>query len=155
MAKVRQSSIIGAPELVRELVHAGGGHILTFSSLEELDRWREEPVGDETFCSDLVAALDEIGCSLSMLPDKLRSQLEAVAAQPQVPPMSALTREWPSRRSFYRVWGQCIHETPSALLRRLRVRHAKRLIAMGRSKKEAAYLAGFRSVDQMRRNIRK
>ncbi len=128
---------------------------MTFSSLEESDRWRDELVADETFCSDLVAALDEIGCSLAMLPDKLRCQLESMAAQPQVPPMSALVREWPSRRSFYRVWNQYIHETPSAFLRRLRARHAKRLIAMGRSKKEAAYLAGFRSVDQMRRNIRK
>lgn len=151
----RSIIVIGKPELVGELVRSGGEHIMTFSSLEAFDRWREELVADETFCSDLVAALDEIGCSLTMLPDKLRCQLEAAAAQPQIPPMSALAREWPSRRSFYRVWGQCIHETPSALLRRLRARHAKRLIAMGRSKKEAAYLAGFSSVDQMRRSIRK
>jgi len=152
---MRSIIIIGAPELVRHLVRTGKENIVAFSSLTELDRWREAQLGDETFGPDLIAALDEIGCPLTTLPRRLRCQLEALASQTEVPPMSVLAREWPSRRSFYRVWGECIAETPSALLRRLRARHARRLMEMGRSKKEAAYLAGFSSVDQMRRNMRK
>src|SRR5258706_9415317 len=95
---------------------------------------------DEKLLPDLVAALDEIGSPLTTLPDKLRCQLEAVAAQAPGPPMSALAREGPSLRLFYREWGQCIHQKPSALLRPLPARHAKRVIAMGRSKKKAASL---------------
>ena len=152
---MRNIIIIGAPELARQLVRAGKDNIAAFASLSELDRWREAQLGDGTFGPDLIAALDEIGCPLATLPRRLRCQLEALASQTEVPPMSVLAREWPSRRSFYRVWGECISETPSALLRRLRARHAQRLMGMGRSKKEAAYLAGFSSVDQMRRNMRK
>jgi AraC-like DNA-binding protein len=147
--------IVGAPELARALVRAGRTRVVAFSSLRDLDRWRESELADETFGPDLIAAFEEIGCTLSGLPRKLRRQLEALAGQLQVPPMSALAQEWPSRRSFYRVWNDNIPETPSALLRRLRARHAKRLIAMGRSKKEAAFLAGFSSADQMRRSISK
>jgi len=143
---MRSIIIVGAPELVRKLVRAGNENIMAFSSLIE---------HDETFGPDLISALDEIGCPLATLPRRLRCQLEALASQTEVPPMSVLAREWPSRRSFYRVWGECIADTPSALLRRLRARHAQRLMEMGRSKKEAAYLAGFSSVDQMRRNIKK
>jgi AraC-like DNA-binding protein len=154
-AAMRSIIIIGAPELVRELARTGRGNIVGFSSLVELDRWREAQVSDETFGPDLIGELDEIGCPLVTLPRKLRRQLEALASHTEVPPMSALAREWPSRRSFYRAWSGSINETPSAFLRRLRTRHAKRLMAMGRSKKEAAYLAGFSSVEQMRRNLQK
>jgi AraC-like DNA-binding protein len=147
--------IIGAPEQVRELVRGRGENVLAFSSLIELDRWRDGQVADETFGPDLIAALDEIGCPLAALPRRLRCQLEALASRTEVPPMSVLAREWPSRRSFYRIWSECIADTPSALLRRLRARHAQRLMEMGRSKKEAAYRAGFSSVDQMRRNLPK
>ncbi len=152
---MRSIIIVGAPELVRELIRGRRETVVAFSSLIELDRWRESQLADETFGPDLIAALDDIGCPLAAIPRKLRCQLEALASQTEVPPMSVLAREWPSRRSFYRVWGECIAETPSALLRRLRARHARRLMEMGRSKKEAAYRAGFSSVDQMRRNLRK
>ena len=153
---MRRIIIIGAPEVVRELVRAARGeNVLAFSSLIELDRWREAQVADETYGPDLIAALDEIGCPLATLPLRLRRQIEALAGETRVPPLSALTRAWPSRRSFYRMWSESIEETPSAFLRRLRTLHAKRLIAMGRSKKEAAFHAGFSSVEQMRRNILK
>jgi hypothetical protein len=147
--------IIGAPELARELLRGGRRNIVAFSSLAELDRWRESQVADETFGPDLIAELDDVECPLTTLPRKLRLQLQAIASHTEVPPMSALAREWPSRRSFYRVWSESIHETPSAFLRRLRTRHARRLIEMGRSKKEAAFQAGFSSVEQMRRNLQK
>jgi hypothetical protein len=68
----------------------------------------------ETFVPDLIAAREEIGCLLVALPGKLRRQ-------------SALPRELPSRRSFCRAWGETLHETPPALLRRLRLRSAKRI----------------------------
>jgi Helix-turn-helix domain len=154
-AGMKRIIIIGAPELARELLRSGCRNIVAFASLGELDRWRETQVSDETFSADLIAELDNIGCPLTTLPRKLRLQLEALASQTEVPPMGALAREWPSRRSFYRVWSESINETPSAFLRRLRMRHAKRLIEMGRSKKEAAFQAGFSSVEQMRRNLLK
>ena len=134
---------------------AGEENVVSFSSLAELDRWREAQVADETFGPDLMSALDEIGCLLATLPRRLRRQIESLASETRVPPLSVLTREWPSRRSFYRAWGESIEETPSAFLRRLRTLHARRLMAMGRSKKEAAFHAGFSSVDHMRRNILK
>jgi hypothetical protein len=154
--------IVGAPELARRLARGGRERIVAFSSLEELDRWREGLHGngtghgdDETFGPDVVAALEEIGCQLATIPPRLRQQLEAISRDTTVPPMRTLESKWPSRRSFYRLWSECIPETPSAFLRRLRARHAERLIALGRSKKEAALLAGYSSVDQMRRNIRR
>jgi hypothetical protein len=148
--------IIGDREASERLARrVGADRVVAFATLEELDLWREERLGDETFGPDVVAALGEIGCSLATLPKKLRVQLERVAEAMTVPPLRALEQQWPSRRSFYRIWSEQIPETPSAFLRRLRARHAERLIAMGRTKKEAALLAGFSSVDQMRRNLRK
>ena len=104
---------------------------------------------------DIDGALNEIGCSLANLPLRLRTQLEAIGTRTQVPPMRELESGWPSRRSFYRAWKDSVHEPPSAFLRRARLRHAERLIALGRSKKEAAHLAGFSSPEQMRRHIKK
>jgi len=147
--------IVGAPQLAHRLAQTSHARIVAFSSLEELDEWRESQRDDETFRPDVVAALEEIGCKLSALPLKLRQQLALLGEERVVPAMRVLESKWPSRRSFYRVWNDSIPETPSAFLRRLRARHAERLIGLGRSKKEAAHLAGYSSVDQMRRNIRK
>jgi hypothetical protein len=149
--------IIGDRETSERLARrAGTDRVVAFASLEELDLWREGRLaGDETFGPDVAAALAEIGCSLTGMPKKLRGQLERMADETTVPPLRALEQQWPSRRSFYRIWREQIPETPSAFLRRLRARHAERLMALGRSKKEAAHLAGFSSVDQMRRNLRK
>ena len=147
--------IVGAPQLAHRLAQTSHARIVAFSSLEELDEWRESQHDDETFRPDVVAALEEIGCRLSALPVRLRQQLAAVGEKTKVPAMRVLESKWPSRRSFYRMWNESIAETPSAFLRRLRARHAERLIGLGRSKKEAAHLAGYSSVDQMRRNIRK
>jgi len=44
---MRSIIIIGAPELVRHLVRTGKENIVAFSSLTELDRWREAQLGDE------------------------------------------------------------------------------------------------------------
>jgi AraC-like DNA-binding protein len=149
--------IAADPDEVERLVRrVGTDSVVVFASLEELDRWRERRLhDDETFGPDLVAALEELGAPLPALPRKLRMQLERMTAGAHVPRLRALEAHWPSRRSFYRVWNEAIAETPSAFLRRLRARHAERLMAMGRSRKEAAHRAGFSSVDQMRRNLGK
>src|SRR5258708_7664177 len=60
--------IVGAPQLAHRLAQSSHAHIVAFSSLEELDEWRESQRGDETFRPDVVATLEEIGCSLGALP---------------------------------------------------------------------------------------
>lgn len=147
--------VVGSPELAARIAQSGRERVVAFSSLQELDRWREQQLEDETFGPDIDGALNEIGCSLASLPVRLRTQLEAIGVRTQVPPMRELESGWPSRRSFYRAWKDSVHEPPSAFLRRARLRHAERLIAMGRSKKEAAHLAGFSSPEQLRRHIKK
>ena len=128
--------------------------VVTFSSLEELDRWREGLDGPrEAARPDIGRALEAVGSALVSLPLKLRRQLEAVGELDRVPALSVLESEWPSRRSFYRAWNRAISEPPSTFLRRARADHAKRLLDSGLSKKEAAHLAGFTSVDQMRRSV--
>lgn len=109
--------------------------------------------GIATIAADLCAVLEEMGCALNALPRKLRDALEVIAAHRCVPRLSDLERQWPSRRSFYRAWREHIDEPPSGFLRRVRTRHARRLLGMGLSKKEAAHRAGFSSVDAMRRNL--
>ena len=112
------------------------------------------PTRHATIADDLIEVLDEIGCTLQSIPRKLRIALESIAAQPLAPRVADLERQWPSRRSFYRAWRECIAEPPSAFLRRLRAHHARRLLGIGHTKKEAAHRAGFNSVDSMRRNLK-
>ncbi|HWW62560.1 MAG TPA: helix-turn-helix domain-containing protein [Thermoanaerobaculia bacterium] len=112
------------------------------------------PVRPSTIAADLVAVLDEIGCTLESIPRKMRVALEAIAVKSHAPRVADLEAQWPSRRSFYRVWRECIAEPPSAFLRRLRSHHARRLLGGGHTKKEAAHHAGFNSVDSMRRNLK-
>jgi AraC-like DNA-binding protein len=147
--------VVGSAAVAALIAQRGLGEVLVFSSLEELDSWRERNPDDETFGPDVDGALNEIGCSLATLPIRLRDQLEAIARGTKVPPMLELEQAWPSRRSFYRAWKDAVHEPPSAFLRRARLRHAERLIAIGRSKKEAAHLAGFSSPEQLRRQRKK
>ena len=90
---------------------------------------------------------------MTTLPRRLRSAIESLADGEAVPHLADLETRWTSRRSFYRMWCARIRETPSAFLRRVRAIHARRLLANGMSRKEAAHTAGFTSVDQMRRYI--
>jgi AraC-like DNA-binding protein len=148
--------VIGPPEVWRPIARSvdGNRRVLAFTTLEELDRWRlDRGFDDPDIYPDLVVALSEIGCRLGMLPRKLRSVLEEFGGGAHVPRMREIGDRWPSRRSFYRMWHQRIEVAPAALLRRVRALHARRLMANGRSKKEAALLAGYSSVDQMRRNL--
>ncbi len=130
--------------------------VVAFTTLEELDHWRQNQGFEEpSIYPDLVVALLESGCRLGSLPRKLRSVMEAVGEETNVPPLRAIEDRWPSRRSFYRMWESHITTAPAAFLRRVRALHARRLLANGRTKKEAALMAGYSSVDQMRRNIRR
>ena len=148
--------VIGPPDVWRAVVKSvdRGCRVLAFDTLEELDCWRRGG-GDEdpSIDPDLVAALGEAGCRPSDLPARLRAVLESVGHETNVPPLRRLENEWPSRRSFFRAWEAYLDIAPAAFLRRVRALHAGRLLATGRTKKEAALLAGYSSVDQMRRNI--
>lgn len=126
--------------------------VIAFQTLDELDRWRKrQSARPETIRIDLIAALKEIGLDLDRLSAKLRETLEAFAHHDSVPAAHDLVARWPSRRSFYRVWSDEIHEPPSSFLRRVRTVHATRLINAGASAKEAALRAGFGSTDRLRR----
>jgi transcriptional regulator GlxA family with amidase domain len=129
--------------------------VIAFSTLDELDRWRENQALDEpSIYPDLVVALKKTGCRLGSLPRRVRWLIETIGQRSNVPALRDLENHWPSRSSFYRDWHQEIKPSPGVFLRRVRVLHARRLLATGRTKKEAALMAGYSSVDQMRRNIR-
>ena len=131
-----------------------GGPVLAFSTLEELDRWRHAPKTDPPgITGEVNRALSEADCRAARLPPALRSLLERIAAATRAPLVHELEQEWDSRRSFYRVWAAAISSTPSAFLRRVRSLHAQRLLAHGLTRKQAAMLAGYGSVDAMRRNL--
>jgi hypothetical protein len=153
-----QVIVVGPAEVWRNIVQSVdvGCHVVAFSTLEELDRWREnQGLEDPSVYPDLVVALIETGCRLGSLPVKLRGVLETMGHEATVLPLRLLEEHWPSRRSFYRTWDSHISIAPAAFLRRVRALHARRLLANGRTKKEAALLAGYSSVDQMRRNIQR
>jgi AraC-like DNA-binding protein len=145
--------IVGTGDVCQRLAKSAGlARVVTFGSLAEFDRWRASAVAcSPTIREDVQAVLEETGCRRAMLTRKLRDALNTLAELPAVPAVSMLQEQWPSRRSFYRVWRTRISTTPNAFLRRVRLHHAARLIAQGLSKKEAAHRAGFSSVGQMRR----
>lgn len=148
--------IVARPEISRRIARTAlGDHVIAFSSLDELDHWRTSARAAEPIGEDVAAALAEIGCTLGKLPRKLRDVLDALSRETCVPALTTIGRRWPSRRSFYRVWTQAIGDPPSAFLRRVQAHHARRLLGIGLTKKEAAMMAGFSSVDQMRRHIKK
>jgi len=150
----RRVIIVGPPELSGALARRVEGDAVHFRTLEDLDRWRaQRRDADEAIGPDMIAALDELGMALDGVPAKLRALLEAIATQTHVPTLRDLEHRWTSRRSFYRLWSEAFDEPPSTFLRRVRSLHALRLLALGFTKKEAALLAGYSSVDQMRRNI--
>lgn len=149
--------VIGPHEVWRNVAKTvGARRVVAFTTLEELDRWREnQGLDDPSIYPDLIVALVEADCRLGGLPRRLRLVLEAIGRETNVPPLRTLENQWPSRRSFYRLWGTHMSLSPAAFLRRVRALHARRLLANGRTKKEAALLAGYSSVDQMRRSIQR
>ena len=158
MKQLAEVIVIGPPEVWRSVAKtvARGCRVLAFATLEELDRWRQTvSVEDPSIYPDLVAALIESGTRLADLPVRLRTVLESLGRETYVPPLRCLEGEWRSRRSFYRTWEAHIGVAPAAFLRRVRALQAARLLATGRTKKEAALMAGYSSVDQMRRNMRR
>jgi hypothetical protein len=126
--------VIAPPEVWRNVVKTvdRGCRVLAFSTIEELDRWRQNATfEDPSIYPDLVSALIECGTSLADLPLRLRTALENLGHETYVPPLRRLEDEWPSRRSFYRTWHAHVEVAPAALM------------------------AGYSSVDQMRRNMRR
>ena len=115
--------MVGPPDVWRAVVKTvdGGCHVLAFATLEELDRWRRTAtLEDPSIHPDLVAALIEAGCPLGDLPRRLRSVLESLGREINIPPLRRLEGEWPSRRSFYRTWHTHLEIAPAAFLRRVR-----------------------------------
>jgi AraC-like DNA-binding protein len=146
--------VIAPPELSSRIAHLIDAEVVAFRTLDDLDRWRTARADRHTGSHiDLVAALEELGSPLAALPDKLRRMFEAFIHHGVVPSVNELEQHWPSRRSFYRTWRECMAESPSSFLRRARALHAKRLLASGVAAKEAALIAGFSSVDRMRRQL--
>jgi Helix-turn-helix domain len=150
--------VVGPPDVWRSIVRTVDRQcrVLAFATLDELDRWRRSGgFEDPSIHPDLVTALLESGRHLSELPTRLRATLERLGKETNVPALRRLENAWPSRRSFYRTWNANIETAPATFLRRVRALHAARLLANGRTKKEAALLAGYSSVDQMTRNMRR
>jgi len=153
-----RSIIIVAPADVCHRVEKAVGdfEVLAFRSLAELDRWRNSDSRHrESIRPDFISALGEIGIDFQALSPRLLKTLEAFAHQSVVPAVEELGAYWGSRRSFYRTWGDEIHEPPSSFLRRVRTLHAARLMEEGAAPKEAALRAGFGSTDHLRRLLRR
>lgn len=146
--------VVGPPELSRRLASEAEVRVVAFGSLEELDRWRALRVARPgTLFGDVNEVLAQLGVNVLALPKKLRVALEAIAAGESILSTRHLEGHWPSRRSFYRMWSENIAEPPSSFLRLVRTAHAVRLLAAGCPPKEAAALAGFSSVDRMKKAI--
>ena len=155
----RSLIVIGSAELCAGVTRAfrdGDVDVVAFRTLAELDRWREAASGNgdgDRLHEDITAALQALGHPLETLPEPLRAVVAALGEGTTVPALAELASRWPSRRSFYRVWNESIGETPSVFLRRVRALHARRLIARGASRKEAASRAGFGSGAALRRAL--
>lgn len=155
----RRIIIVAPPELLAVLARASAayGDVVSFENLEELDRWRlrQGTRSGETIGPDLATALTEAACTYGALPSQLRAVFDALSMKTTTPTVQDIQEHWPSRRSLYRVWRAAIPMPPSAFLRRVRILHAARLLAIGLAPKEAAHAAGFSSADRMRRVQRK
>lgn len=148
--------IVGPQQLSARIARAMGREVVAFASLNELDAWRANHESRAcTVEQDIRSALQEQNISLEELPPRLRSALESIAQCSVVPSVSDVESMAVSRRSFYRAWTERMDMPPSAFLRRARALHAQRLLDEGLPPKMAALTAGFSSVDQMRRRIRR
>lgn len=146
--------VVGPPELSRRIATDAEVRVVAFGSLEELDHWRAQRIARPgTLLGDVNDVLCALGVHFLGLPKKLRSALEAIAAGESIASTRHLEAHWSSRRSFYRMWSECIAEPPSTFLRLVRAVHAARLLDAGYQPKEAAAQAGFSSVDRMKRAL--
>ena len=146
--------VIGGDDAAGRIARNSGLSVKAFATVDEFDRWRASQSSSRTTIrGEIVEALREIGIAFDQLPAKLLPIFEVFVGCRVVPPLSDLEKASPSRRSLYRIWSGELHETPSRFLRRVRLLHAERLIGSGASNKEAAWRAGFGSVDRMRRLI--
>lgn len=145
--------IVAPPAANIRIVRAEASEVVAFTSSEEFDRWIVRQPVSATIRDDVATALHEVGGVESTFPRGLRAAIEKLSDARTVPDLADIESTATSRRSFYRMWCARIRETPSAFLRRVRAMHARRLLAGGMSRKEAALQAGFSSVDQMRRHV--
>ncbi len=146
--------IVVAPAEVSDKIarHAADVSVVAFRSLDELDRWRLASASrSASIRGDVVDALREIGSGIEALSARLRTIFEEFSERSAVPAVAEFEQSWLSRRSLYRIWRHELREGPSRFLRRVRVLHAERLMRDGVAPKEAAMLAGFGSVDHLRR----
>lgn len=146
--------VIAPADLSRSIIRALDLDVVAFRSLDELDSWRQTQLARaESLFQFVVAALDELDLAFATLPPALRRALEAISLHSAIPPTRTLEAQFPSRRSFYRMWATAIAEPPSRFLQRVRRLHAQRLLAGGFTAKAAAEAAGFSSADQMRKQM--
>jgi transcriptional regulator GlxA family with amidase domain len=146
--------IVVAPADVSDKIarHAVDVSVVAFRSLDELDRWRLAYASrNAPIRGDVVDALREIGSEIEALSARLRPIFEEFCERSTVPALAEVEQSRLSRRSLYRIWTLELREGPSRFLRRVRVLHAERLMRDGVAPKEAAMLAGFGSVDHLRR----
>lgn len=146
--------VIAPPEVSSCIDRTLDVDVVAFRSLDELDRWRKLRVIEaESPLHYVAAALEAIDVALDALPPSLRNALETASHYAAVPSPRVLEEQFPSRRSFYRLWATFIPEPPSRLLHRARGIHARRMLAAGAAAKAAAFSAGFSSPEQMRRYL--
>jgi AraC-like DNA-binding protein len=146
--------VIGGDDTAGRIARNSGLSVKAFATVDDFERWRASQTSSRTTIrGEIVEALREIGVAFDQLPAKLQPIFDLFARCRVVPSVADLEKVSPSRRSLYRFWSGELRETPSRFLRRVRLLHAERLIGSGASNKEAAWRAGFGSVDRMRRLI--
>jgi AraC-like DNA-binding protein len=146
--------VIGGDDAAGRIARNSGLTVKAFATVDDFERWRASQASSRrTIRDEIVEALREIGVAFDQLPPKLQPIFDRFARCRVVPALADLEKVSPSRRSLYRAWSCELCETPSRFLRRVRLLHAERLIGLGASNKEAAWQAGFGSVDRMRRLI--
>ncbi len=130
--------------LIRVVRRVCDDGVMLFTTAAEFEVWAAVNGGQlHTIRSDVVLALEQIGCRIAALPQRLRSLIDLMADRPHAPRLRDLARQWDSRRSLYRNWRAAMPESPGAFLRRVRALHARRLLAEGWTRKQAV-AAGFK-----------
>lgn len=146
-----QAVLVVAPPGVEIHAVAGGRPVpaLVFASIREMDLWRSRFAEQTGLAPFVEEALAELGVTVVAAP--LAAALATVAQAPVVPHLKRIVAACSSRRTFFRLWSAAIPESPSRFLRRVRVLHARSLVAGGLSDDDAARMAGFRDADELSR----
>jgi AraC-like DNA-binding protein len=137
------------------LTPAGLELALVFHNGTDFDEWREASTSEpSTLVEEVAAVLDDVAADRARCSSTTRKALDFVAHQAVAPPLQALISAVGSRSSLYREWNLTV--TPADFLRRVRARHACRLIAeRALPRKVGAHIAGYTSSGQLRRHLRR